>query len=480
MSRFLSVGMFLVLLFSVVFSNRAVVAQDANPEATIAALQTQVAELGAPKATEMPRGRATPESRSEVPDEAAAEESIVNVEMILDVSGSMAQVLDTGETRIDAAKRVLNGVIAAIPDREGINVGLRIYGHEGDNSEAGRAESCESSNLVVPIEGVEKADLEDEIDALQPTGWTPIGLSLERAEEDFPDADDGVTNAVVLVTDGLETCEGDPAETAAALLNGDKEIATNVIGFALTGEEQQLLAGIADAGEGQLLGAQNAEELSSALFTVLQDLEIVAGTGYVGGNVFSLIPAGDSGEVSVVAVGEADRFGNIPFVIRNNTTEDVSSVEVSVTARNSVDDLVGVANVAQVRPTFVPVGGVGFGQASFGNVSLPADATFEFEAEAEPASDEPFTIFRDLDIVDAALFEDRIVGVAENGHEEAVDGLIFAAICFDLDGNPLSHNLGSGNSALDPGETEEFQITILSVAISGVGCPAFLVAGTGF
>lgn len=43
---------------------------------------------------------------------------VINVELILDVSGSMAQVIETGETRMDAAKRVLNEVITAIPEQE--------------------------------------------------------------------------------------------------------------------------------------------------------------------------------------------------------------------------------------------------------------------------------------------------------------------------------------------------------------------------
>ena len=71
-------------------------------------------------------------------DEADADE-VVNVELIVDVSGSMAQTLATGETRVEAAQRVLADVIAGIPEQEGVNVGLRIYGHEGDNTEAGQA-----------------------------------------------------------------------------------------------------------------------------------------------------------------------------------------------------------------------------------------------------------------------------------------------------------------------------------------------------
>src|SRR5215217_647899 len=41
----------------------------------------------------------------------------VNVELILDSSGSMAETLEGGQTRIDAAKQVLNQVIDALPEQ---------------------------------------------------------------------------------------------------------------------------------------------------------------------------------------------------------------------------------------------------------------------------------------------------------------------------------------------------------------------------
>jgi len=99
--------------------------------------------------------------------EGAAE---VNVEIILDSSGSMGQLIGS-ETRMQIAKRVLKQVVAAIPEREGVNVGFRIYGHEGDNTAAGRAESCRSSELMVPIDGVDKPALVREVDLARPTGW---------------------------------------------------------------------------------------------------------------------------------------------------------------------------------------------------------------------------------------------------------------------------------------------------------------------
>ncbi len=208
------------------------------------------------------------------------EPTTVNVELILDASGSMSQLIGS-ESRMRIAKRVLKAVVAAIPDREGINVGFRIYGHRGDNTARGRDESCRSSDLVVPIEGVDRLALRDAIDQARPTGWTPLAYSLGRAGRDLSPAGDGVVNAVVLLTDGLETCGGDPCAVAGALRASDRAIATHVVGFALTEREQATLQCIADEGGGLLLGAQDADELAGALFTILDDVGVVSLTGFL-------------------------------------------------------------------------------------------------------------------------------------------------------------------------------------------------------
>lgn len=211
---------------------------------------------------------------------AQSEPSTVNVEIILDSSGSMSQRIG-GETRMQIAKRVLKQVVGAIPDREGVNVGFRIYGHLGDNTESGRAVSCRSSELVVPIDGVDKIALYDEIDQASPTGWTPLAYSLGRAGQDLPFADPGIKNAIVLLTDGLETCGGDPCAVSGALNASSMAITTHVVGFALTEREQGTLQCIADEGGGLLLGAQSADELTGALFTILEDVGVVNLTGFL-------------------------------------------------------------------------------------------------------------------------------------------------------------------------------------------------------
>jgi hypothetical protein len=203
----------------------------------------------------------------------------INVQLILDSSGSMAEEIVAGTTRIDAAQSALNEVIDILPTDPGINVGFRVYGHKGNNTQAGRPESCQSSELRVPMEGVDKDALRAEVDAFQPVGWTPIALSLNRAAGDFPAASDNVKNAVVLVTDGLETCGGNPCTASRNLIDGPGQVVTHVIGFALREEERANLQCIVDESGGLLIGAENADELRDAIFTVLEEVEVVVTSG---------------------------------------------------------------------------------------------------------------------------------------------------------------------------------------------------------
>ena len=206
--------------------------------------------------------------------------SVVNAELILDSSGSMAEATSTGETRIDAAKRVLDDVIDTIPnDTDRINVGFRVFGHTGNNTEAGRAESCRGTELRVPIDGVDREALHAQVAVYQPVGWTPITLALTEAAKDFPAADPTIRNSMILVTDGLETCDGDPCAAATAISQGDVHATINVIGFGTSQEETNTLSCIANNSGGQLLTANNYDELLAALFTILQQENIIVQTG---------------------------------------------------------------------------------------------------------------------------------------------------------------------------------------------------------
>lgn len=298
---------------------------------------------------------------SVAPRAAAAQQEAgtqVNVELILDSSGSMAEETNTGEPRIDAAKRVLSEVIEAIPDdRPEINVGFRVFGHRGNNTEAGKAESCESSDLTVPIEGVDKDALNEQVANYAPVGWTPIGLSLERAGADFPAAAENVVNAIILVTDGLETCDRDPCAIATSLKQSEAAVTAYVVGLGLDEEELRITGCIAENTGGQIIGAQNADELATALFSFLEELQVVVTTGFleiesIGGIYpFATVTCGGQGAT------DADPQGEEPFTYTfsadtNRVEVPVGVCDMSWTNPSGQDTAIRV-NIEGDRTTFV-------------------------------------------------------------------------------------------------------------------------------
>lgn len=173
--------------------------------------------------------------------------------LVLDSSGSMAADAG-GATRMNAAKEALTAFAETLP--ADATVSLRLYGHEGDNTEARKDESCQSSEVVYTGEpqGVAGA-LAD----VEPVGWTPLARAIEDSTEDIPeDATDAV---IYVVTDGLESCGGDPVKAAKDVAGAGVEPIINVIGFQVGNSDQEALAAIAEAGGGEYTTANSADEL---------------------------------------------------------------------------------------------------------------------------------------------------------------------------------------------------------------------------
>lgn len=99
----------------------------------------------------------------------------VYIQLILDASGSMWNKLEDGRYRIVAAKEVLSQLIAALPEQEGLNVGLRVYGANVWATDPG---ACEDSHLVVPMRGLDREALLETVRSTDALGATPIAYSL--------------------------------------------------------------------------------------------------------------------------------------------------------------------------------------------------------------------------------------------------------------------------------------------------------------
>ncbi len=414
----------------------------------------------------------------------------VNVELILDSSGSMSEPMPgmENQSRMDAAQAAMREVIERIPERDGLNVGLRVYGHRGGNSEEDRPRSCRSTELLVPMQGVAKEALLARVESTTPTGWTPLALALDAATADFAAGGESVTNAIIMVTDGEETCGGNPCQVAGALHAAEIEVTTHVVGFALTSDQQDAVRCIAEEGGGQLFAADDAATLSEAVFAALAHVEtappataVAAATetevgGYVGGNAFGMLDQGVDGELSVVAAGSFFE-GDLPIVVRNNTGSAVEALDVSIVARLD-GKLVGTGEDLGVAPFIIADGAVALVRGYFGNTDIPENAEFEFSLSADPAGSEEINSSRDMVVAEIASVDNGISGILSNPHEESLAGMvILAMICFDESGTPTAW-LESTDSAdgLETGQTLPFT---WSTGFDLAACSGYLLAASG-
>ncbi|MFI8688550.1 VWA domain-containing protein [Rossellomorea sp. NPDC077527] len=187
----------------------------------------------------------------------------LNVEVILDASGSMAQDAG-GQTKMKAAKEEITQFVKNLP--EGTKVGLRVYGHKGSNADSDKELSCKSSDILYPIDNYDSTKFNQSLDKVKPTGWTPISLALNDAKNDLSSFNgDKNTNIVYLVSDGIETCDQDPVEAAKELYNSDLTPIINVIGFNVDGEGQRQLKDIADETNGIYSNVEDQAGLKTEL-----------------------------------------------------------------------------------------------------------------------------------------------------------------------------------------------------------------------
>jgi hypothetical protein len=182
-----------------------------------------------------------------------------NLAFILDGSGSMnAELPGSGTTKLVVAKEVMTELVPQVPPE--VNGALWIYGHRYPQDP--KEESCKDIEQVFAMGPVDAGAYTQKINAVTALGYTPISDSIEQAARDLPAGD---LNSIILVSDGEETCEGDPCALAEALKASDAEVTIHVVGYAVEEVAREQLECIAQVSGGTYHDAQDAEGLLQAL-----------------------------------------------------------------------------------------------------------------------------------------------------------------------------------------------------------------------
>jgi Ca-activated chloride channel family protein len=110
----------------------------------------------------------------------------------------------------------------------------------------------------------------ERIQSISPKGKTPITKAIELAANQLETIEE--ETAVVLVSDGLETCEGDPCAYVRGLKDKGIKFKMDVVGFDVKSVERRQLEYIVKAGEDRYFTAKNTMQLKQALTEVKKEV----------------------------------------------------------------------------------------------------------------------------------------------------------------------------------------------------------------
>ncbi len=194
-----------------------------------------------------------------------AEDAFTNVLILLDSSQTMKEglhgaVTDQEEDKLTVAKRVIADVLKEIPDD--VNVGLRVFGNAFKNDANW---DCRQSFLLVPIGQHNRRHIAESVEDLQPRGMTPLAYTLVQAAQDFR-GHQGVRR-IILVSDGFETCGGDPCLYIKRLSQMGYDMKIDIVGVGLKRDKiaKAHLSCLSDSSGGHYYEAETTGELTEGL-----------------------------------------------------------------------------------------------------------------------------------------------------------------------------------------------------------------------
>lgn len=181
---------------------------------------------------------------------------------IFDASQSMYSKWEQS-TRMDIAKNLLSNMLDSLSTSNNVEMALRVYGHQRPVP----PQDCSDTKLEVGFAKDNVKKIKTRLKQLQPKGTTPITESLRSGALDFPESDEKTRNIVVLITDGIEECGGDPC--AVSRLYQEKKVILKpfVIGIGLDEDYKKSFECV-----GTFFNAQDPESFKNILNVVVSQV----------------------------------------------------------------------------------------------------------------------------------------------------------------------------------------------------------------
>lgn len=192
--------------------------------------------------------------------------------ILLDASSSMLLDVENKQKMKTAKEAVLSFGKTIGANSE---LSLYIYGHAGTQSDADKALSCSQIDQIYQKTNFDEESFVKAVSQVEAKGWTPLAEAIKTAHIDNEDYEGSLT--LYIVSDGKETCDGDPVAEAKDFADKSEKRHVNIIGFHVDRESENQLKEVAEAGNGEYLKADNAEELRGSITQkwVPSDMEIL-------------------------------------------------------------------------------------------------------------------------------------------------------------------------------------------------------------
>jgi Ca-activated chloride channel family protein len=184
--------------------------------------------------------------------------TLTRIEFLFDASQSMFGKWQSG-TKMDVAKKLMTELTDSLKDVPDLEMALRVFGH----LKKFPPQDCDDTRLEVAFEKDNSQKLKTKIKSLVPKGTTPIARSLQACTNDFP-LSDTARNIIILVTDGIEECDGDPCAVSLAMQKKGIVLKPFIIGMGLTEEMKKTFDCV-----GTYFDAANEVQFKNALRIVI-------------------------------------------------------------------------------------------------------------------------------------------------------------------------------------------------------------------
>lgn len=152
--------------------------------------------------------------------------TVSRILFIVDGSGSMKQKWEK-KSKFETARELLFKLIDSVEKKNpNVEFGVRIFGYQFPRDQ----NNCKDTRLVIPFAKNNASKIYAEMERITPQGMSPIAYSIQQGAKDFPD-DLHALNSIVLITDGEETCNGDPCAASKELVNKRISLKPFIVGL---------------------------------------------------------------------------------------------------------------------------------------------------------------------------------------------------------------------------------------------------------